>query len=244
MLPFRPGWGILAVAMFSFALLFVYASNKIDIASQLPVKSVHISGAIKFTHGLDLKQVIEHHTAKGFFGFSARTLQQDLVSLPWIRTVAVRRSWPWRLQLAIQEYSPVALWNDSAFMTSEFNIFSPPPAEHPQIVERVQALRAQLPQLRGAQGRHAAVAQLYRSVAAVVGSGALRVIAEDERLAVRVELNTGQTILLGRSQREARLQRLRKIFTKLAAMASWDRVTRVDLRYDNGVVLRHTPSAA
>ena len=237
---------ILSVILLSIALLFVYM--QVDFGNHgvwMPVKTVEISGSVKFTHGTDFREVVERHIQNGFFGLRTDVLRNELLALPWIQRAVVARIWPFSVRIHIEEYAPVAVWNETAFMTKEYKLFYPPVTQHEKIVARIANMEASLPQLFGGEGRHAVLSELYRKLVSIlkIEGEQLRSLKEDSRLSVHVTLQSGREILLGRGSRHERLQRLTAALPQLVQLPSWANIVSVDMRYDNGLVVRHKTEA-
>src|SRR4051812_45361327 len=47
-----------------------------------------------------------------FFTMDLDKSRAALAKVPWVRKVAMRRQWPARLEVTIEEYVPFARWND------------------------------------------------------------------------------------------------------------------------------------
>ncbi len=43
--------------------------------------------------------------------------------MPWVRKVALRRQWPRRLEVTIEEHSPLARWNDAGLVNAQGEVF-------------------------------------------------------------------------------------------------------------------------
>ena len=69
--------------------------------------------------------------------------------MPWVRDVALRRQWPQRLEVTIEEHAPLARWNDAALVNAQGEVF-------------VADYNGELPQFDGPDGSAAEVAARYR----------------------------------------------------------------------------------
>ena len=69
--------------------------------------------------------------------------------MPWVRKVALRRQWPQRLEVTIEEHAPLARWNDAALVNTDGEVF-------------VADYDGELPQFAGPDGRAAEIAARYR----------------------------------------------------------------------------------
>ncbi|MDZ7686886.1 MAG: FtsQ-type POTRA domain-containing protein [Gammaproteobacteria bacterium] len=73
-----------------------------------------------------------------------------LGALEWVHHVRVRRSWPDKLVIEIIKQTPIAYWNDDAFINAEGHVFESPYAD-----------LSKLPQLHGPAGSEREVMSQY-----------------------------------------------------------------------------------
>jgi cell division protein FtsQ len=165
-----------------------------------------------------------------FLGADLGAVRRALETLPWVRRVEVRRVWPDRLEVALEEHVALARWGDSALVNT--------------LGERFAAESdARLPVLAGPAGTEALVAGRYRRFAELVaplGEAPERVILT-ARHAWQLRLSGGLALELGRDSAaepvERRLARFVAAYPQTLARIA-RRHEYVDLRYPNGFALR------
>ena len=193
-------------------------------AVEWPVEVVEIDGRLAHTERAELKSIIARHTEAGFAAMDLGRLQRELVALPWVRTAALRRIWPDRLHVTVQEHVPAAVFNDSALLSRQGTVFRP------------EAIPAQgLPRLRGPEGEGHAMLRRLRRFGQALAAIDLQIAAleQDARRAWRMELANGIDLRLGRNEVVARMQRFRAVWPKKLAGRA-EGIEAVDLRYTNG----------
>lgn len=161
-----------------------------------------------------------------FFTLDIARLRNSFEKLPWVRRADVRRQWPDRIDVVIEEHQPLARWGNKALVNRQGEVFS---AES----------KAELPLLSGPDGTSAEVSTQY---ARMVDSFAKinRVPAEvhlTQRGAWQVKLDNGLTLEVGREQMEARIARFIAAYPRTVAPLK-RRIEYVDLRYGNGFAVR------
>jgi cell division protein FtsQ len=144
----------------------------------------------------------------------------------------LRRQWPHRLEVTVDEHEPLARWNDASLVNTRGEVFT-------------AQWRAELPQFIGPEGRAAEIAARYRA-----WSGALQPVAltvTQVRLSPRggwqlktTGLAGALTLELGRDEADTRLARFVAVHGRtLGALArAGTRIDAVDLRYRNGFAAR------
>jgi len=158
-------------------------------------------------------------------------------SLPWVRTASVRRQWPDRLVVRLEEHRALARWNDEggnrfvSLLGEAFN--APGEAE----------LGRALPLLSGPEGSEREVARHYgafRERLAAIGKDP-KVVMLSARQAWTVRLADGMVLEIGREQQGSTvLSRLERFVAQYATTVGRiaARVEVVDLRYPNGFAAR------
>jgi cell division protein FtsQ len=152
--------------------------------------------------------------------------------VPWVRDVALRRQWPHRLEVAVDECQPHARWNETALVDPRGDVFA-------------AQWSAPLPRFEGPEGRTAEVTERYQAWSEMLRPLALTI--EGVRLSPRGgwHLRTSGpggplALELGRDEPDARLARFVAAHGRtLGALArAGTRVDAVDLRYRNGFAAR------
>jgi cell division protein FtsQ len=174
-------------------------------------------------------------TAGGtFFTVDLEQVRQRFQALPWVRQVQVRRQWPDRIELEIEEQEAAAVWRqgdgEARLVSTRGDVF-PASADTP------------LPVLAGPPNSAPEVLQRYRDfVAALAAIGRKpEEVLLSPRLAWRVKLDDGMVLELGRDQEHSpvdeRLKRFVEVYRE--AMGQLPGAAAIlDLRYPNGFTVR------
>ncbi len=149
-----------------------------------------------------------------------------------MRNVALRRQWPQRLDVTIEEHAPVARWNDAGLVNAQGEVF-------------VADYNGELPQFDGPDGSATQVAARFREWSEALAPLALtleRVRLSPRggwRLAARGD-GGALAIELGRDEPTARLASFVGVYERTidALARAGTRVEHVDLRYRNGFAAR------
>ncbi len=143
-----------------------------------------------------------------------------------MRRVEVRRVWPDRLHVVLEEHVALARWGDSALVNTHGELFS-------------AASDASLPMFSGPSGSAPEVARRYLRLREALAPAGL-VPAEltlSERRAWELRLAGGLLLRLGRDQVEERLATFLAVYAQTVAPVA-SRLDYVDLRYPNGFAVR------
>jgi cell division protein FtsQ len=179
-----------------------------------------------------LEAVVREELAGTFFTMDLNRAQRALAQVPWVRNVALRRQWPHRLEVEVEEHTPFARWNDASLVNSLGEVFS-------------ADWKDDLPQFQGQEGRAAEMTTQYRVWSARLSPLALavRTLRLSPRGSWHIEATGPQGALaieLGRDDADARLARFVAAQPRtLGTLArAGTRVDYVDLRYRNGFAAR------
>jgi len=162
-------------------------------------------------------------------------LKAELETQPWISQVAVRREWPDRLVIQVEEEQPIARWNEEHLLNQQGQIFSPENALD----------ELQLPRLTGpAQSEQTVMLQYLQFNQLLYPLGVrIRDLALNERGAWTMTLTNGAVVRLGRDRVLERLRRL-VVFLESEHGKQIVNIGSIDLRYRNGIAVAPRAEAA
>jgi cell division protein FtsQ len=225
-----------AAAEFLLALAaaaLLWAGLQLLLSSPLfPLREITVRGTLAHTSRAAIERAIARRAADNFFAADLAALRAGLEALPWVRRVEVRRLWPGRIEVALEEHVALARWGDAGLVNTHGEPFA----------ARPDADAAALPLLAGPPGSAPEVARRYRRFAEIVaplGEAPARVMLTP-RHAWQLRLAGGLQLELGRDGPEPVEARLARFVA--AWPASLGRLQRrpehADLRYPNGFALR------
>lgn len=176
------------------------------------------------------------HIKGNFFTANLDNVRLAFEAVPWVRRAAVRREWPNRLVVSIEEHAPLGTWGDDGRLLSvKGDVFTANLAEAEEDGE--------LPEFGGPEGSEKEVAARFLQLNAWFVPISLKSdsLQLSSRYAWTVRLNNGMTVELGREQSSTtlreRVDRLIAIYPKLLADLQ-NRIERIDMRYPNGLALK------
>ena len=214
-------------------LVFALAGVQLLLRSPLfPLREVVFVAAPERATREEVAHAVRRSLAGNFFAVDLAALRARLEELPWVRRAAVRRVWPDRLEVSLEEHVPLARWGDGGLINTFGERFA-------------GRSEAALPMFIAPGGMEGELAYRYpRFAAALEPLGAkLERVVLTPRLAWQVRLGNGLHLMLGRDAgaAEARLQRFVGVYpATLDAPAR--RHEYVDLRYPNGFAVRLVPN--
>jgi len=192
-----------------------------------PIRQVEIKAELKHTTQAEIEAAMPRAPGN-FFVADLAELRAALERLPWVRRVAVRRVWPGRLEVSLEEHVALARWGDDRLVNTHGEAFSGKTTEF-------------LPVFVAPAGAEAELARRYLRFAAIVaplGAAVERVVLTP-RHAWQLRLDNGLHLMLGRDAdlAEARLRKFVDAYPATLARVG-KKHEYVDLRYPNGFALR------
>jgi len=209
------GW-IVAVAV----LFALWVGGRGALESLFPFQQVTVVGAVQ-SHTREAVRQLTPKLVGGFFSMDLEAAHAAYEQLPWVRRAEVRRLWPGRLLVTLEEHRPAAAWNDRAILNTHGEIFQVAPWEG-------------LPRLYAPEDMEKEVARRYGEFVAQAARIDLRVeqVVMSARQSWRIRLSGGINVELGRERLGERLDRFVRFYP--LAVAAVGPLRRVDMRYPNG----------
>jgi cell division protein FtsQ len=187
----------IAALVFALAVLGVVAAG----AKWIARRPLFAFGAIELTGDLQRNNVTTvranalPHLAGNYFTMDLAKARGAFEQVPWVRHAVVRRVWPNRLVVALEEHQPVALWSGDE--TSDKMVNS-----HGEVFEaNVGDVEDEgLPEFAGPDGSSGQVLAMYERLVPVFRQLDADVtgLSLSGRGSWRVELDSGVAIELGR----------------------------------------------
>lgn len=206
-------------------VLGIFSARMIDDVS---IESIHVVSSLDRVSKQEVAQVVQRYELDGFFTLRLKEFENELNNLGWVYKANIKRQWPYKLLIEIQEQTPVFRWNQDYLLNKHAQIFSVD--SHESFKDR--------PLLRGEHGREKILAQLYEKYNSELGELGITIksLEEDARYDKVMHLNNGVTINMGRENVELQMQRCLKMFA-LLSHEERSAIATIDLRHSHGLAI-------
>lgn len=231
-------------------LLFVAAAAALLVALVLwgarlpifPLREVVVTHELREVRRSEVEQSLAGRLRGNFFSINLENLRQSLEQLPWVRHAEVRRQWPSRIEVSIEEHLPVAFWGNTTgqLVNSYGEVFAASLSVEPTVP---------MPILIGPLGLAPEMLEYYEQAGEVLKplGRTPSTLTVSPRLALQLRLDDGMVVELGRQQAKTpvreRLERFVEYYPSVLAAAR-QRPSVVDMRYPNGFALRVAAASA
>ncbi|MFO8141037.1 MAG: cell division protein FtsQ/DivIB [Marinobacter sp.] len=223
---FQVGLGVTIVLL---AAMVPWATDRLLTAMDQQIVAVDVRGEFVGDSRIAVERSAGAWIGKSYFATDLAEIKAELEQRPWVASAAIKRVWPGRLEIDIREKKPLAYWTDGRLVSRSGQLFSPP---NPEVAGR-------LPRLAGPDARIREVIAMARSMSDQLAGFGLGFagLSVEQRGAWTLTLSNGIEVVLGRDQVEQRFERFITVYeNRLAARV--DEVSRVDVRYSNGVAVQ------
>jgi len=203
------------------------------------IARIVVQGELAHNNAVTLRANVAPRLSGTFFTLDLALARSAFEAVPWVRRAMVRREFPNRLRVELQEHQAVAYWGaegDSSLLNSFGEVFEANVGDVEQDV---------LPRLSGPSGQGAAVLAMYQTLQPLFEAADLSLEQLDlsGQGSWRAQLDTGAVLELGRgsaAEVQARVQRLLKTVTQVAGRygRTPQAVETADLRHADGYALR------
>lgn len=210
-----------------------------------PVRAIQLDGDLARNSVPTIRANAAPRLAGNFFSVDLQQSRAAFESVPWVRRAVVRRVWPDRLVVRLEEHRPVALWSgeelpDSGAAVDGGRLVN----SHGELFDaNVGDVEDEaLPVLSGPEDRAAEVLAMLQRLRPLLARHDLQISALhlSGRGSWRAGFDSGATMELGRGSDDevvARTERFVRTFA--AANAKWRApLLHADLRHTNGYAVR------
>lgn len=202
----------------------------------LPLRQLALQGDLRHVTREQAERAARSGAVGTFLSVDLDAVRRAFESLPWVRKVEVRRLWPDRIEVSIEEHVALARWGADTQARRLVNTYG-------EVFEGELPDAVRLPQFAGPGGSAEEVTRRYAAFRQTLAPLQLepRQVLLSPRYAWQLRLSNGLTLELGRDQlKEPVLERLSRFVAFYAQTLGRlkRRLDYVDLRYPNGFALR------
>jgi cell division protein FtsQ len=208
-------------------VLMVYVALYIVVHLPIfPLREVRVEGQLSHVSREQIKLIAAKHMKGNFFTLDLVKTRDAFEKLPWARSVSLRRRWPDKLEVSIEEHKELARWGSVALVNTHGELFH-------------AASGSDLPVFYGPGDGVVEVASQYGEFNKTLNAAGLDVssLALTPRRAWQVTTTSGMVVELGRVEMQARLEKFASVYGATIAGLN-KKITYADLRYPNGFAVR------
>lgn len=232
-------WTATTLAWLFAALVLAALFSMLMRSPVFAIKTITVSGDVMHNNASTLRASLMPKLTGSFFTLDLAKTREALETVPWIRKAVVRREFPNKLKVILQEHHTAAFWgieSESRLVNTEGEIFE-------ANVDEVE--QESLPRLQGPQDQAKYLLSAYRLMqpAFAVLELELSQLEMSDRGGWQARLENGATLQMGRGTAQEVLQRTAvflKTLTQVTARYGRkpDALESADLRHKDGYAIR------
>jgi cell division protein FtsQ len=216
----------------ALALIAYTGSRFLFQSPAFSLKTIVVDGRLQHVARGDIVAALQGRVTGTIFTVDLEAVRALFEGVSWVRRAQVRRGWPDRLEVRIEEHVALARWGQESgrLVNTHGELFS-------------GRSDLALPVFSGPAGSEGEVARRYAVFRGLLAPLALepREVALSSRFAWQLRLSNGLTVQLGRDSDKDRVEERLAKFVSVYPQTlgkSESRLDYVDLRYPNGFSLR------
>ena len=225
------------VACVAAALLLAVAFLWLSRQPLFAIRSIAVDGDVGHNSVTTIRANAVPQLAGNFLTLDLGSVRRAFESVPWVRHAVVRRIWPNRLRVQLEEHRPVALWGEEAGSEKLVNSFGEVFEANIGDVEDDG-----LPTLAGPDGSSPHVLTMLARIGAALGPLGARVetLTLSGRGSWQATLDSGAVVEMGRGSDDEIAARTARFVATLGQVTSrYQRpLEYADLRHNDGYAVR------
>lgn len=208
----------------------------------MPIRVVEIRGELRHLSKDTILSVLRSQSREtsedkqtiNFMTTDLSDIEAELEALPWVYRSKIRRIWPDKLIIDIDEQQAIAIWNDNRLVNQFGQTFEP----------ETIAIKT-IPKLSGPEHELESLLQLFADLQTQFEAEKLQLseMHLSERRAWELKLSNGIILDIGRKALSERVTKFINIYPILVNDDPAP-IERVDLRYDTGMAVTRMPIVA
>jgi len=167
--------------------LVIFLIQQSLIRSNFPINEIQIKNQYEKVDSLQVDLIIQQYLRGNFFGLDLNLTRNVFKKLPWVREVSVRRIWPDKIEISIEEHQVIARWGNVGLVNDKGEFFN-------------AAYQDDLPYFWGPKNFVSEITQKYFEINKILSKELMQIgtISMSDRLSWEIQTDNNIKIVLGR----------------------------------------------
>jgi cell division protein FtsQ len=201
--------------------------------NDIPIEKIKVIASYEHVDQKVLQEIITPSVSDNrasFFGLDIVGLKRQILQLPWVKGVYVKRVWPGTIEITVEEQKALANWKNAQLVNEAGDLFSPPKETFPK----------NLPLFSAPQDYVKTVLHEYFVLQNILQklNWEIAGLDLDDTLSWHISLNNGVNIFLGSNDIEKKLQDFIELYPNIQSDGKHNKIRSVDLRYTSGFAVK------
>lgn len=198
-----------------------------------PIEQIVVQGETRYLAPQSVERVMTNWYGTSFMMTDLEEVKRAAEALPWVHEARVTRLWPGKLQVDVREQIPFVVWNETAYLNPQAEVFRP---EEGTVIPGLVRLNG--PESATLQERQTML-KVMADVSQQLDQHAFQLTAltRDARGTWRAHLGQGPQVALGEAPFDEKIERLAQVWEYSTEEAK-SQIEAIDTRYPNGVAVK------
>lgn len=206
--------------------LVIFLIQQSLIRSNFPINEIQIKNQYEKVDSLQVDLIIQQYLRGNFFGLDLNLTRNVFKKLPWVREVSVRRIWPDKIEISIEEHQVIARWGNIGLVNDKGEFFN-------------AAYQDDLPYFWGPKNFVSEITQKYFEINKILSKELMQIgtISMSDRLSWEIQTDNNIKIVLGRKDILKKITNFVEHYQTVLTEIN-NRIEYVDMRYKNGFAIK------
>jgi len=206
--------------------LVIFLIQQSLIRSNFPINEIQIKNQYEKVDSLQVDLIIQQYLRGNFFGLDLNLTRNVFKKLPWVREVSVRRIWPDKIEISIEEHQVIARWGNVGLVNDKGEFFN-------------AAYQDDLPYFLGPKNFVSEITQKYFEINKILSKELMQIgtISMSDRLSWEIQTDNNIKIVLGRKDILKKITNFVEHYQTVLTEIN-NRIEYVDMRYKNGFAIK------
>lgn len=206
--------------------LVIFLIQQSLIRSNFPINEIQIKNQYEKVDSLQVDLIIQQYLRGNFFGLDLNLTRNVFKKLPWVREVSVRRIWPDKIEISIEEHQVIARWGNVGLVNDKGEFFN-------------AAYQDDLPYFWGPKNFVSEITQKYFEINKILSKELMQIgtISMSDRLSWEIQTDNNIKIVLGRKDILKKITNFVEHYQTVLTDIN-NRIEYVDMRYKNGFAIK------
>ena len=206
--------------------LVIFLMQQSLIRSNFPINEIQIKNQYEKVDSLQVDLIIQQYLRGNFFGLDLNLTRNVFKKLPWVREVSVRRIWPDKIEISIEEHQVIARWGNVGLVNDKGEFFN-------------AAYQDDVPYFWGPKNFVSEITQKYFEINKILSKELMQIgtISMSDRLSWEIQTDNNIKIVLGRKDILKKITNFVEHYQTVLTEIN-NRIEYVDMRYKNGFAIK------
>jgi len=216
----------LILSIVIIAVIYLNTKTNGDRKIYFPIKNISIESKMINVNKDDVFEKFKNYlNSKSFFNFKINILKKEIEKVSWVKSADIRRVYPGKIKIYIEEHIPIAIWNNESYMNNIGDIFF------------INNIKKNLPILISNQSGNKIMFEYFSLLLKYISDEnfdiKIKKIEENDIRSLSAYLSSGIIVKFGSKDIRGKILTFIKVYKTLNT-SDLEKIRYIDMRYSNG----------